>query len=174
MTPYEILGVPTNASQDQIRKAYREKVKKFHPDLISEDEQKLFYEEITKQLNAAYFTLRNKEETPVQPPSTHASSSQQTQQAKRYEPIHRETDVNNEYKKQVERKWELLRPDPGVGKKLWWIILVSCSVISIGFLTGINENGKGFPVGTPLFNVLTCGMWVITLTAWLKNIRNPQ
>ena len=30
--PYEILGIPRNASQEDIRKAYRELVKKYHPD----------------------------------------------------------------------------------------------------------------------------------------------
>lgn len=31
-THYEILGVPQNASTAQIKKAFREKVKRYHPD----------------------------------------------------------------------------------------------------------------------------------------------
>ena len=33
MNPYTILGVPSHASQDQIKKSYRKIAKKFHPDL---------------------------------------------------------------------------------------------------------------------------------------------
>jgi len=36
---YEILGVPEDASVDEIKKKYRELVKQYHPDLNKGDEE---------------------------------------------------------------------------------------------------------------------------------------
>jgi len=48
---YKLLGVAKDATPEQIKKAFREKVKKYHPDLNKENE------EIFKLLNQAYTTL---------------------------------------------------------------------------------------------------------------------
>lgn len=55
---YEILGVPKNASQAEIKKAYRELVKKYHPDTHPGDKQ---VEEKFKKVNAAYTVLNDPE-----------------------------------------------------------------------------------------------------------------
>lgn len=51
-TPYEILGVAYTATQEQITKAYRTLVKKYHPDLNPSIDQKIIAE-----INTAYYIL---------------------------------------------------------------------------------------------------------------------
>ena len=57
---YEVLGVSTDASQAEIKKAYKEMMKKYHPDAHPEEDTK-FYEQKAKILNEAYEILGNKE-----------------------------------------------------------------------------------------------------------------
>jgi molecular chaperone DnaJ len=55
--PYEILGIPRNASQEDIRKAYRELVKKYHPDKYQGNPLADLAEEKLQEVNWAYDTL---------------------------------------------------------------------------------------------------------------------
>ena len=52
---YEVLGVPRNASTEEIKKAYKELVKKWHPDLHKEDKAQA--EEKFKEIREAYEIL---------------------------------------------------------------------------------------------------------------------
>ncbi|MEK7167176.1 MAG: molecular chaperone DnaJ [Patescibacteria group bacterium] len=53
MDYYEILGVSKNASQEEIKKAFRQKAHQYHPDKPSGDEKKF------KEINEAYQVLSN-------------------------------------------------------------------------------------------------------------------
>jgi len=55
---YEVLGVPKNAGSDQIRKAYREKAVKYHPDKNQGDKDA---EDKFKEAAEAYDVLSNEE-----------------------------------------------------------------------------------------------------------------
>jgi curved DNA-binding protein CbpA len=59
--PYTILGVMKGASMDEIKKAYREKLKKYHPDIVANlklgDEYKEMFEEKTREIQLAYEQL---------------------------------------------------------------------------------------------------------------------
>lgn len=59
-TPYEILGVSKNASEDEIKKAYRKLALLYHPDKNPGDKEA---EEKFKEIQNAYDSLMKKQET---------------------------------------------------------------------------------------------------------------
>lgn len=57
---YEILGAPKNASEEEIKKAYRKLALKYHPDRAEESKKKE-YEEKFKEISQAYRVLSDKD-----------------------------------------------------------------------------------------------------------------
>ena len=56
---YEVLGIPKNASDDEIKKAYRKLAMKFHPDMNKENQKAS--EEKFKEISEAYEVLADKD-----------------------------------------------------------------------------------------------------------------
>ncbi len=56
--PYKVLGVSRDATKDEIKKAYRQKAKEYHPDLHPDDPQAA---EKMNEINEAYDMLNNPE-----------------------------------------------------------------------------------------------------------------
>lgn len=61
MNPYRILGIDRNASEEEIKTAYRTLAKKYHPDAHPEDPDA---EEIMHQINEAYNLIQTMKANP--------------------------------------------------------------------------------------------------------------
>ena len=61
--PYKVLGLSPGASQEEIKKAYRQKVKEYHPDLHPNDPSAT---RKTNEINEAYDMLQNPEKYETQ------------------------------------------------------------------------------------------------------------
>jgi molecular chaperone DnaJ len=58
--PYDILGIPMDASPDEIKAAHRALAKAWHPDLVASDpRQRAKAEEKLKLINAAYAAIQS-------------------------------------------------------------------------------------------------------------------
>ena len=60
MNPYEVLGISENASEEEIKKAYKEMVKKYHPDKYQDNPLADLAEEKLQEVNEAYDMLMKK------------------------------------------------------------------------------------------------------------------
>ena len=62
--PYEMLGISKGASIEKIKKAYRDKLKRFHPDVVENlklgPEYKEMFEEKTREIQKAFEQLGGK------------------------------------------------------------------------------------------------------------------
>ena len=61
INPYKILGVSPDASNEQIKEAYRTLMKEHHPDLHLNEEKKKEAENRAKDINGAYEILSDKD-----------------------------------------------------------------------------------------------------------------
>ena len=52
--PYQVLGVPSTATDEEVKKAYRNLAKKYHPDNYHDDPLADLAQEKMKEINEAY------------------------------------------------------------------------------------------------------------------------
>lgn len=68
--PYSVLGVSQNASDDEVKKAYRELARKYHPDNYQNNPLADLAEEKMKEINEAYDTITKQRSGGYQSPSS--------------------------------------------------------------------------------------------------------
>ena len=73
--PYKVLGVPPDASDDEIKKAYRALARKYHPDNYNGSDLADLAEEKMKEVNEAYDAVKKMRETGQSYPGQSSSSS---------------------------------------------------------------------------------------------------
>ncbi len=71
-TPYQVLGVDPNASDEDIKKAYRNLARKYHPDKYRDSDLAEVAEEKMKEINAAYEEIQRMRESGAQSSSGQA------------------------------------------------------------------------------------------------------
>ena len=54
--PYQVLGVPSTATDDEVKKAYRDLARKYHPDNYHDNPLADLAQERMKEINEAYET----------------------------------------------------------------------------------------------------------------------
>lgn len=72
--PYEVLGVPHNASNEEVKKAYRQLCKKYHPDSYVDNPLADLAEEKFKEVQAAYEQIMKERESGAYSYSANGSS----------------------------------------------------------------------------------------------------
>ena len=74
MNPYKVLGVSENASDEQIRAAYLQLVKKYHPDKYQDNPLKELAGEKLKEINEAYDMITKERQHGSRPGNGYTSS----------------------------------------------------------------------------------------------------
>lgn len=75
MNPYEVLGVSPNATDAEVKSAYRELAKKYHPDNYAQSPLADLAEEKMKEVNEAYDKICDMRKNPQSQNSSYSSYS---------------------------------------------------------------------------------------------------
>ena len=109
MNPYKILGVEKNATKDEIKKAYRQLAKKYHPDVSNDDKD---LEEKFKEISEAYEILSDEKKRKEFDRFGQVNRNQRTHSA-----YHDYFDRQNSYGQRAPRR-KTIHPDIRVGLRI--------------------------------------------------------
>ena len=64
--PYQVLGVPSTATDEEVKKAYRDLARKYHPDNYHDNPLADLAQERMKEINEAYEAVQSQRKRPAQ------------------------------------------------------------------------------------------------------------
>ena len=130
--PYQVLGVSRNADENEIKTAYRELAKKYHPDKYADSPLKELAEEKMREVNAAYDEImkirRDSSKSSGSGYSSYSSNYQNSANS-RFADIRRLI-----YQKRISEADELLDGVPENQRDAEWFFLKGNTLYSKGWL----------------------------------------
>ena len=128
--PYKVLGVSPDASDDEIKKAYRALARKYHPDKYRDSDLADLANEKMKEVNAAYEEIKQMRESGSGKSQGSGSYAGNTSSSgnPRYNEIRRY--INNGNDRQAEA---LLNDVPPAERNAEWNFLMGCVCVKRGF-----------------------------------------
>ena len=128
-TPYEILGVAQNATDDEIKKAYKALVKKYHPDKYRDSDLADLATEKMKEINAAYEEIQKmRSGNGANQSGNSGSHSSSGSTSSNFWEVRRM--INNN---QIQQAEQILRATDSSMQNAEWNFLMGCVMYKRGF-----------------------------------------